>query len=109
MNDFFVYLFWPNPGNAYYSSPKAVALLIVCALMVAGGVVLSRWRKKQGDQVMRKLSKTWPSAAIWFGLIGLVLVVARVEQIQYIAMRILWVVWGVAIVLYVLWQIKRWR
>ncbi len=109
MKDFLVYLFWPNPGNAYYDSPKAMALLLFCVALVAASLVLSVWRRKQSNQVMRRLSKSWPTAAFWFGLVGLILVVARVEQIQFIAMRILWVVWGAILLVYLFFQIKLFR
>ena len=39
-----------------------------------------------------------------FGIIGLVLVVSRVEDIQFIEMRFLWVLWALALVLYVVLQ-----
>lgn len=108
MSDFLVYLFWPNPGNAHYSSPKALTLLIVCGLLVVASFVVSRWRKRQNDQ-LRRLSRSWPSAMMWFGLTGLVLIVSRVEQIQYVAMRIMWVFWIAAAVLYVFFQVKAFR
>lgn len=108
MSDFLVYLFWPNPGNAHYSSPKALTLLIVCGLLVVASFVVSRWRKRQNDQ-LRRLSRSWPSAMMWFGLTGLVLIVSRVEQIQYVAMRFIWVLWIAAAVLYVFFQVKAFR
>ena len=30
------YLFYPNPGNAGYGSPKAILLLGICATFVVG-------------------------------------------------------------------------
>jgi hypothetical protein len=102
------YIFWPNPGNAHYDSPKAMALIIICALMVVGSFVLSQWRKK-ASAGMRKSSKSWPTASFWFGLIGLVLVVARVEQIQFIAMRLWWILWALFLVLFIGFQVKNYR
>lgn len=109
MKDFFVYLFWPNPGNADYDSPKALALLIVCALMIVISIGLSFWRKKQGNPIMKKLSRSWASASFWFGLVGLILVVSRVEQIQFIAARVLWIVWAAALAFYLFVQIRSFR
>lgn len=109
MNDFFTYIFWPNPGNASYDSPKALALLIFCAVLVVGSFALSAWRKRQGNQLMRRLSKSWPTAAFWFGLLGLLFVVARVEQIQFIAMRFMWVLWGIGAVIYIVFQLRKYR
>lgn len=58
------------------------------------------------NSVTRKLSASWSSVAFWMGIVGLVLVVARVERIQIVAMPFLWVVWGAILLLYVVIQ---WR
>lgn len=107
--DFITYLFWPNPGNATYGSPKAVALLIVCALLVLGSFAINVWRKKQGNAVTKKLSKSWSTSCFWFGLVGLFLVVCRVESISYLSMRILWVVWFIGLALYTAYQVKNFK
>lgn len=106
---FLTYLFWPNPGNASYTSVKALILALLCVAFLVAAFVLSLWRKRMSDQRLRKLSRSWPSAAFWFGLVGLVLVVARVEQIQFIAMRVLWVFWIAALASYVFFQVRRFR
>jgi hypothetical protein len=103
------YLFWPNPVSATYGDPKVLALLGLCAALIIGSFVLSFWRRKQSNPMTRKLSASWPRAALWFGVIGLVLVVSRVESIQFFAMRFLWVLWAVCILLFLLFQAKRWR
>lgn len=46
---------------------------------------------------------------LWFGLISLVLIVSRVESIQFFAMRILWVFWGAALIFYGVFQARRFR
>lgn len=107
--DILVYLFWPNPGNAFYSSPKVIALLIFCTILVVGSFVIRWWRHHEPDTRRRMLSRSWPAACLWFGLSGLILVVARIEQIQFVAMRLWWVIWGIAAVLYLWFQIKNWH
>jgi len=109
ISDILTFIFWPNPGNAHYTSPKAVVLLIVCIAAVITSFVLPRVRDAWTDQQLKKLSRTWASACGWFGWIGLVLVVARVEEIQYIAMRFLWLLWGIALIAYVFVQVRLWR
>lgn len=42
----------------------------------------------------------------WYGLIGLFLVVSRVEEISYVSMRFWWVVWVVSLVGYLFMQFK---
>lgn len=109
MNDFLTYLFWPNPGNAAYTSPKALVLLIVCACAVIASFIVPRLRARSHDAQFKKLSRTWATAAGWFGWTGLVLVIVRVEEIQYLSMRFLWVFWGVALLGYLALQVKLYR
>lgn len=109
MNDILMYLFWPNPGNAYYSSPKVVALLVLLAVMIVGSFVVSYWRKNYASAAVRKVSKGWSPSLLWFGIIGLILVVSRVEQIQFLAMRVMWVVWAAFILLAVYLQMRTYR
>lgn len=106
---FLTYLFWPNPANASYSSPKALVLLIFCALLILGSIAIGQWRKRSRNPITKKLSRSWPSAAFWFGFVGLGLVVARVEQIGYVSMRLWWVVWIGAFAFYLWLQIRLWR
>lgn len=108
MNDLLTYIFWPNPGNADYSSPKALILLVLCIVAVVAAVVIPRLRGSWNPQ-LKKLSKSWATACAWFGGIGLVLVIARVEEIQYIAMRFLWVLWGMALLGYMFVQVRSYR
>jgi hypothetical protein len=103
----FSYLFWPNPGAI--STEKFLVVLIGCCLLVFLSLVLRFWRKRQTDAMIRRLSASWARAALWFGCIGIVLIVSRSEGIQFIAMRFLWIVWGVALLLYILFQIQRFR
>jgi hypothetical protein len=103
------YIFWPNPQATTYDNPKVLALLALCGLMIALGFAISFWRKQKGNPVTRRLTRSWPAACIWFGGIGLVLLIARVEQISYISMRVWWMVWAAALLLYVYVQFRRWR
>ncbi|MBI3331517.1 hypothetical protein HYZ99_00985 [Candidatus Peregrinibacteria bacterium] len=103
------YWFYPNPANASYDSPKAMALLGACALLVLLGIALRVWRGKLENPITRKLSATWSSTAIWFGLAGLIMVVSRVEQIQFVSMRALWVVWGALLAVCLFFQMRRYR
>lgn len=105
---FLQFLFYPNPANASYTSPKALALLIVCALLVLGSFWLKRWRRKQ-DPVAKKLSRNWSSVSFWLGLIGLFLIVARVETISYVSMRLWWLFWFAALVAYVFIQVRMFK
>lgn len=103
------YLFWPNPQAATYGNPKVMALLGMCAAFLILSVIIRRWRRHVQNPVTYRLSRSWAAASVWFGAVGLVLAVARVEQISYISMRVWWGVWLVAILLTVFLQWKRWR
>lgn len=105
----FSFLFYPNPANATYGSPKSLVLLALCILLMAGAVALSMWRKKLSNAVTRKLSRTWPSASFWFGFVGLVLVISRVEQIQFVSMRFWWLVWFAIAAFYIFLQFRLFR
>ena len=103
------YLLWPNPEAPGYDNPKVMALLTICAAFVVLSMVLRTWRLHMHNPVTKRLSRSWSSAALWFGLVGLVLAVARVEQISYISMRLWWGVWLLILVLVLVTQIRRWR
>ena len=104
------YLFHPNPGYADYTSPKVLILFVVCIVFVLASFFVTRWRKGLSNTVTKKLSKSWASALRWFGITGVFLIICRVEQIQYFAMRSLWALWFIVVLLYVglqLWFFKR--
>lgn len=103
------YLLWPNPEAANYDNPKVLALLGVCAGLIVLSVIIRMWRQKTENQITRRLSRSWASSAMWFGVIGLVLAVSRVEQISYVSMRLWWAVWLCALILTLFVQGKRWR
>lgn len=106
--EFLTYLFWPNPYAPDYSSTKVVLLLLVCVAFLFGSFALRFWRKGVTG-VTKKLTRTWPSAAFCFGLVGLFLVVCRVEGISYLSMRVWWFVWAAAFVGYAFVQYKMYR
>ena len=103
------YLFWPNPGNAYYDSRSMVILLTVSAALIIVSFLIRFWRKKLQNPITKKLSKTWAGASLWFGIVGIVLVVSRVEQIQFLAMRFMWVLWALAAAAFVFIQVRLFR
>ncbi len=106
---FFTYWLWPNPPAPAYSSPKVMALLVLFALFIVAFVALGQWRKRIQNPATKTLSAGWPTAALWFGIVGLVLTVARVEQIQFLSMRVLWIVWMLILLVYCAFQIFHFR
>jgi len=109
MRAFLTYLFWPNPGNATYGSPKVTMLFVICVALLVAWFVLRQWRKRLSNPVTKKLSRSWSGAALWFGLVGTFLVISRVEGIMYLSMRFLWAVWFLFLILYLAFQIKQFR
>ncbi|TSC98269.1 MAG: hypothetical protein Greene101449_967 [Candidatus Peregrinibacteria bacterium Greene1014_49] len=103
------YLFWPNPEATTYDNPKVMVLLGICAVLVLLSIALRRWRQRSDNPITRRLSRNWASAAMWFGVVGLILAIARVEQISYISMRFWWAVWLLVLILVSVAQGKRWR
>jgi len=103
------YIFWPRPPVVAYDSPKMQVLLIFCGVLVLASFIIKRWRRKQQNPITRKLSRSWATAAIWFGIIGFILAVSRAEDISYISMRFWWIVWFGIFSLYVFIQIRLFR
>lgn len=86
-----------------------LALLGVCFALVIVSFGIRYWRRVLRNPVTKKLSTSWSSASFWFGAVGMVLVVCRVEAIQFLAMRALWGMWLLAGVLYVIVQVISFR
>lgn len=109
MTQFLSYLFWPNPPAPAYGSPKVMAILILCFLMLVAAFAVSRWRKSLANPVTKKLSVSWPKALYWFGFSGLFMAICRVEGISFLSMRAFWGVWIIALVAFAALQVKIFR
>lgn len=105
----FSYLFWPNLGISSYDSPKIIAFLSISIGLVVGSFIIKHWRKNSNNPITKKLSRSWASAAFWFGIVGLFLTISRVEGISYVSMRFWWVVWSIALAFYFFLQLKLFR
>lgn len=101
------YLFWPNPGGVAYTDPHPLFALVVSGLLLLASVSLRLLRARSHSGSFRRLAQGWSRAALWFGVVGLLLVVVRAEEIQYLAMRFWWVVWGVSAACYMFLQWRR--
>jgi len=106
---FFHYWFYPNPGLAGYNKPSIIALIVICAVLIIGSFALSYWRSHLENAVTKKLSKTWSSVMFWFGIVGIIMVISRVHQIQFFAMRFLWVLWVLGLAVYGFLQMRIFR
>lgn len=109
MNAYLAYWFHLNPGYAQYSSPKSIVLLVLCLALIVGSFAVKRWRAKSRNPMTRKLTGTWPGAMLWFGFLGVFLVVCRVENISFFAMRAWWVIWLVALGVFVYAQYRLYK
>ena len=103
----FSYLFWPNPGGVSYAGPHPRIAFLVCGILLLLSLVLRILRARSRSGSFRRLSHGWARAVLWFSLVGLFLVVARVEEVQYVAMRFWWIVWGGSAAGYVFLQWRR--
>ena len=103
------YLFYPNPGPVALSNPKALVLLIACGLMVVGSFAIKKWRSRLSNAVTRKLSRSWSMASFWFGIVGCFFVFSRMESIGYLSIRFWWVLWLIALLLYLFIQVRVFR
>jgi hypothetical protein len=100
MKNLLWYVFNPNPGHAAYGDTWVLAALLACGALVVGSFLIRIWRRKLNSSVTKKLTKSWPSAAFWFGVTGLILMVCRVEGIQFLATRLLWIMWFALVVVF---------
>jgi len=103
------FLFTVNPKGVGYGSPSMVWLFVLCGALILASFIILFWRRRLENPVTRKLSRSWSSACFWFGMIGLLLVVCRVEQIQFLSMRFLWVLWVLCFALYAFFQVRQYR
>lgn len=103
------YLFRPNPSDLAYGDSTAMLVIGACIALVILSFVIHIWRRKSANAMVRKLGKSWSSAAFWFGIVGLVLIVSRIENIQFVAMRFLWVLWAIAAILFAVAQLRIFR
>ena len=109
MMNILTYLFYPNPGHLTYGSTQILLLLALCGGLILLSFLIRIWRTRQTNAVTKRLSRSWSSVALWFGISGLVLTVSRVEKIQFIAMRFLWVIWAAVLILAVVLQYRMFR
>ena len=103
------YIFWPNPPAPSYDNPKVMALLVSGFVLIALSFVIKRWRNAQRSSMTRTLTRSWSSASLWFGIVALFLTVCRVEGISYLSMRLWWIVWSTAALVYAIFQLKMYR
>lgn len=79
------------------------------AVLVVTFVFLKRWRSRLEDPMKKKLSRSWPSASLWFGIIAAFLTISRAEGISYLSIRFFWIVWIIVLALFLFVQWKQFR
>ncbi len=90
-------LFALTSGAHDYSSTGVASLLAVgVLLLVLSSVVRRKRRSFQGT--VKALSKTWPSALLLFGAVGVALGVCRAEGVPFFSMPLLAVLWAILLV-----------
>ncbi len=109
MKLFLSYWFWPNPGAWHYHTPNVAILIAVCVVLIVVSFLIRRWRAKLSNPITKQLTGSWSPSVFWFGVVGLVLTASRVESIQFLAMRALWILWLVSFGLFVVFQIIKFR
>jgi hypothetical protein len=109
MRRFLLSLITPNPGGWSYDDTIVIALLLGALVLIVGSFIVRRIASRAQSGVMRKSLRTSATAMLWFGIVAIVLTVARVEQIQFLAAQILWVVWGLAVIITIAIQVRMTR
>lgn len=103
------YILWPNPPALNYDNTRILMLFFACFLLILIAIFIRSWRIRSSNSVAKRLSRSWTRALIWFGIIGIIMVVSRVEQISYLSMRLWWVVWALSLIFYLLFQTRSFR
>jgi cell division protein FtsW (lipid II flippase) len=109
MQQFLSYWFYPRPGATSYENPKVLLLLFFCILLFLGSFGISLLRKKRENPVTKKLMRSWAPTMRWLGGVGILLVISRAEDIQFLSIRafwVLWVAWGVLFVIFQAWKFR---
>ncbi len=109
MTNIIQYIFWPNPSTPSYMDPKVLVILSVCCILVIGSFAVRYWRKTLSNPITKKLSRSYGTAMLWLGIVGLFLIICRVEGISYLSMRLWWGVWIFVAAAYTAIQIKIFR
>jgi len=109
MKQFLVYWIWPNPAGWNYGDPKIKAAIILFLVMIVLSFMIRFWRTRLKNPVTRNLSASWSRSLFWFAVVALFLIVSRVEEIQFLAMRLLWIFWFVSFFLYLFFQLLQFR
>ena len=88
IKSFFSYLFKSNPGTefSYY-----IPLITLAIVLILGSIIFSQYykRKKKTDFAFKRLFKKLSSRMLLFGILFLVLIAFRYENIPYFSMRFL--------------------
>jgi L-asparagine transporter-like permease len=87
IKSFFFYLFYPLPGSQF---KFYIPLLILALLLIVGGVIFSALYKnrKKTDFAFKRLFVKTSKRLVILGILFLLLVVVRYENIPYFSMRI---------------------
>lgn len=100
------YLIQPHPYPAAYTSPMVMTMGVILLLLFVASIAIRFWRRGLANAVTRSLSRSWAGACFWFAAVGVVLLVARTEEVLFLSMPLLWVVWFGSFVAFVILQIR---
>lgn len=104
-----IYWFYPNPGAVGYANTTVLALLIFCSALFLSSFVVALWRRRRENPVTKRLTRAWAPTFRWLGGLGIVLAIARAEGVQFLSMRVLWVLWALGLLVFVLFQAWKFR
>lgn len=86
-------IFTLQPGSVSYGHPMAAAILCASLLAFAVGAVVRR-RQHSATGYARQGLKAWGTLLFVFGVIGVMLGVSRAENIVFLAMPFLQILWA---------------
>lgn len=83
MIEYIKHLFDPQPGTEFMFF---LPTLLIFSIALAGGLFYRRFLKKNPDKTMRLIMKKVPGQLITIGLVGLLYIFARNQNLPYLSM-----------------------
>lgn len=104
---FLSYTFWIS--NEPYLKSTLVILVLVFGVLLAFGMILRTMSRKQKGNPMNSVFKKASFAAFTMSMVGFVLLLLSWERVSYLGMRINYIFWLIATIIWSYFLYKRYK
>lgn len=70
-----------------------LVMFIFAGVLIVIASLIKTYSQKTEDKILKKMIKTYPAKFFWFGIVAILLTVARLENITFFSMRFFWIVY----------------